>query len=133
METIATSDPGKNVIFVGEGLLYFMNRRQVSSLFARIADALPGSRVVFDCQSPLYLWYCNRRHPMRDSRLEFSLRRASEIEQWDPRFHVERFVGFGDHPYYDEYLSRFSRMTRVARRALPLLRHFFKIVQVRLG
>lgn len=121
-----------NIMFVADGLFYFMTREQVAQLFRDIADVFPGSQVVFDCQSPLYLYYCNLRHPLEDSKLEFSLSRMKEIERWDARFRVKRCVGFGDSPLYAPFMARFSLMTRIARRLFPPLRHMFRIAEVEL-
>jgi O-methyltransferase involved in polyketide biosynthesis len=132
LAVLPEGEPTKR-LFVADGLFYFMTRRQVADLFRDIADAFPGSQIVFDCQSPMYLYYCNRRHPLKDSQLVFSLTWISDIERWDPRFRVKEYVGFGDSPEYDRLMPRFSLVTRIARRFFPPLRHMFKITRVELG
>ena len=124
----------KTPLFVAEGVLYFLSRKEVASLFARLADRFPGSAIVFDAQSSLMLWVSNLRHPLSDSKLRFTVRgNASEIEDWDPRFHVRRYVGFGDSPYYDRAMDRLSWVKRLMARFPLLSRHAFKIVEVELG
>jgi len=97
-----------SVIFVSEGVFYFFVEQQLRELFSRLADHFPGSRIVFDSQSPLYLWYSNRRV-------------------------VEKSVGFGDSPYYDKHFRRFRRLFRWARRLWPPVRNMFRISVIRLG
>jgi len=121
----------RSPLFVAEGVLYFLSREQVIWLFTQLADRFPGSAIVFDAQSPLLLWMSNLRHPLSGSKLRFSLgRNASEMERWDPRFHVEQYVGYGDSPYYDRAMGRLSRIKRLMARFRSLSRHGFKIVQV---
>ena len=118
-------------LFVAEGMLYFLGNAEVRELFVRLADRFPGSAIVFDAQSPLFLMLSNLRHPLNTSKLRFSLgRNGAEIERWDPRLHVQRYVGFGDSPYYDRVKTRLSWLKRLAAVAHPLTRHAFKIVEV---
>jgi O-methyltransferase involved in polyketide biosynthesis len=133
IETVAET-AASAVLFVAEGVLYFLARQQVAGLFRRLADRFPGASILFDCQSPLYLLYNNLTHPLRDARLVWSVGRVREIQRWDPRFAMEAYVGFGDPPYYDKrYLRRLPWPQRLARIVYPPARHMFKICQVRLG
>jgi O-methyltransferase involved in polyketide biosynthesis len=121
------------LMFVAEGVFYFLSRQELARLFSSLADVFPGSCIVFDAQSPLYLWYCNRRHPLRGSRLLWSMRRGEEVEGWDSRMKLTRYIGFGDRPHYGDHMNRFPWTTRLARLVCPPIRHFFKICQVQLG
>ncbi len=126
----ASSSPA---MFVSEGVFYFFAEQQLRELFGRLADHFPGSRIVFDSQSPLFLWYSNRRHPLQDSRLQWSIANVRQIETWDRRFVVEKSVGFGDSPYYDKHFRRFGSLFRFMRRLWPPVRNMFRISVVRLG
>lgn len=118
-------------LFVAEGMLYFLSNAEVRELFVRLADRFPGSAFIFDAQSPWFLLVSNLRHPLRTSKLRFTLgRNGTEIQRWDRRFHVQRYVGYGDSPYYDRVKSRLSWLKRLAAAAYPLTRHAFKIVEV---
>jgi len=121
-------------LFVAEGVFYFLTADEVRQLFTRLADCFPGSKLIFDAQSPLFLRVSNWRHPLRTSRLSFSVgRQAAEIASWDPRFQVEKYVGFGDSPYYDHARRRLSLLKRLAISLPAVTRDMFKIVQVGFG
>ena len=124
---------GSAVLCVAEGVFYFFSESQLQELFARLASCLPGAKVVFDCQSPAYLRYCNWRHPLRNSRLQWAIGNLRRIESWDPRLSVEQWIGFGDRPDYDAFRSRLPRSLRLARWLCPCVRQFFRIVRVRCG
>ncbi len=118
------------ILFIAEGVFYFFEERQLREILSRLADRFPGSSLIFDAQSPLYLWVSNCRHPFRDSRLQFSLAGVKRVESWDARLRVQQYIGFGDSPFYDAGMARVSRLRRWGRRLFPPVRHLFKIVQV---
>ena len=132
LSSVKASNP-KSVLFISEGMFYFLTARQIRELFATLADNFPGARLIFDSQSPLYAWYCNLKQPKQCTKISWSIGRGDQIAQWDARFHVEQFIGFGDSPYYDAYWRRLSALARFARCAFPPVRHFFTITQLRLG
>jgi len=119
------------ILFVAEGVLYFLPTAQVRQLLARLLETVPHGRLVFDAQSPMLLRFSNWRHPMEDSRLEFALASPREMESWDARLRVEKYVGFGDSPYYDGMMDRISWVKRWGRRLFPPSKHLFKVVQIR--
>lgn len=122
------------ILFVAEGMFYFLAPRQVRELLQRLADRFPGTSVVFDCQSPLLLAYNNWRQPVHNARMRWSMRRARDLEAWDPRFHLEQYIGFGDRDYYPPAIwQRLSLVQRLVRRLWPPSRHLFKICRLRLG
>ncbi|NND99698.1 MAG: class I SAM-dependent methyltransferase [Pirellulaceae bacterium] len=118
------------ILFIAEGVFYFFDESQIRNLLSRLVDRFPGSSLIFDAQSPFFLFVSNIRHPLQDSRLRFSLGKVGRIESWDPRLTVQKYVGFGDAPYYDAGMHRVSPLRRWGRRLIPPVRHLFKIVQV---
>ncbi len=122
------------VLFVAEGMFYFLGSRHVQALLQRLADRFPGSAVVFDCQSPLLLAYNNWRQPVRNAQMQWSVRRVRDLEAWDPRFRLEQYIGFGDRDYYPPAIwQRLPIAQRLLRRLWPPSRHLFKICRLRLG
>jgi O-methyltransferase involved in polyketide biosynthesis len=121
---------GSNVLFTLEGVLYFFSKKQVIQLLKQMADQFPNAGALFDVQSPWFLAVSNWRHPLKDSRLQFSLANPKRLQYWDSRFHVEKYVGFGDSPYYDKGMSRLSRFRRWGRKLFPPARHLFKVVHL---
>ena len=133
LDSISESGP-TSIMFVAEGMLYFLPPEQVRRLFLRLADRFPGSRFVFDSQSPLFLRFNNFKQPVAGAKMLWALRRQKEIERWDPRYVVEESIGFGDPRYYQQsHLRRLPLLQRAAQRLWPPSRHMFRISQVRLG
>ena len=133
LDELADVDPSE-VLFIAEGVLYFVPGEEVSALFTRLADRFPGAKVLFDCMSPLYLMANNIVHPLDGVKLLWSVGRRRDIERWDPRLEIEEFIGFGDAPYYDRnMLDRLSWYQRLGRRFYPPARNMFRICQVHLA
>ncbi len=122
------------LLFVAEGMLYFLARPDVERLLRRLAERFPGSQAAFDCQSPLFLWLNNLRQPVRDARMRWSLRGPRDLARWQAPLTVEKSIGFGDRPYYEpSWLARLPRYQQLAHRYVPGARRSFSICQVRLG
>lgn len=119
-----------NVIFTLEGVLYFFDDDQVRNLLKQLADHFPDSGVIFDTQSPLFLMVSNMRHPLSDSKLKFSLSSTRKLLNWDSRFEISQFVGFGDSPFFDLAMKRFSVLRRWGRFLFPPSRNLFKIIHL---
>jgi len=130
MNRVVKESPAGPILFVAEGVFYFFQRLEIEGVMRRLADRFPLGEIVFDAQSPWFLMVSNWRHPLRDSRLEFSLGSAVDVEQWDDRLRLKQAIGFGDSPYYDQGMKRVSNLRRWARRLLPPVRHLFKVVHV---
>ncbi|MEQ8791303.1 MAG: class I SAM-dependent methyltransferase [Pirellulaceae bacterium] len=120
-------------LFVVEGVFYFLSSSEVVAVLKRIADEFPGARVIFDAQSPLFVRYSNLRQPIDRAQLRFSLRHPKDVEQWDPRFKMEKYVGFGDAPFYTGVMHRLAWYKRLIGLAHPLTWRLFTVNQVRLG
>ncbi len=97
------------VMFVAEGVLYFLSPAQVDRLLESMIDRFPYASFVFDAQSPWYLWFSNLRQPVKDAQMQFSVGRVKDLEAKHPRLKVERWIGYGDQPYYQNMLSRLGR------------------------
>jgi O-methyltransferase involved in polyketide biosynthesis len=118
------------VLLVAEGVFYFFDESDLRELFARLARAFPGGGLIFDAQSPWYLWYSRWRHPVRKSPLRWSLGQVNQLERWASGIRLRRWIGFGDRPYYEGHLHRFPVLFRWARRVWPPVRGAFKIVEI---
>lgn len=127
LQATATAD-----LVIAEGVFYFLSNDQVRHVFTELATAFPGVSVIFDVQSPVFLWFSNLRQPIARAELKFSVHRPSSIENWDPRFHVDRCVGFGDSPFYDGMMHRLAWYKRALGWAHPLTRRLFQIIQLKL-
>jgi O-methyltransferase involved in polyketide biosynthesis len=132
LDSVVKVCPAADLI-VAEGVFYFFTKQQVRDVFRRLADAFPGASVVFDAQSPLFLWFSNFRQPIDRARLKFSLRDHRELEGWDPGFQVQRCIGFGDSPFYDGLVQRLAWYKRVLGWSHPLSRRLFQIIQLKLA
>jgi O-methyltransferase involved in polyketide biosynthesis len=87
-------DLGRPAIVVAEGVLYFLRRAQVESLFraqAEAADArLANVEIAFDYASPFGAWIVTRRpaHRQLGTTFFWTLRNPSELRRVDPRLEV---------------------------------------------
>ncbi len=119
------------VMFVAEGVLYFLSAAQVDALLESMIDRFPQASFVFDAQSPWYLWFSNLRQPVQDAQMQFAVGRVSDLEAKHPRLKVERWIGYGDQPYYQNMLSRLGPVKRWGRRLCPPVRSMFKVLDLR--
>ena len=116
-------------LFIAEGVFYFFSRDQIRDFLGRLKTEFPGSSIVFDAVSALYLKLSNLQHPLANSRLEFALSpQAADIPGWDPEMTSSNYIGFGDSPWYDDVMHRFSWWKRYAVRLLRPARHAFMVV-----
>lgn len=87
-------DAGRPAIVVAEGVLYFLQRAQVESLFRAQAEAADARRadieIAFDYASPLGAWIVTRRpaHRQLGTTFGWTLRSLNELRRVDPRFEV---------------------------------------------
>lgn len=116
-------------LFIAEGVFYFFSRPQIRDFLGRLKTEFPGSSIVFDAVSELYLKLSNLQHPLANSRLEFALcPEAADIPAWDPQMIIRNYIGFGDSPWYDGVMHRFAWWKRYAVRLLRPARHAFMVV-----
>ncbi|MGH7924378.1 MAG: class I SAM-dependent methyltransferase [Candidatus Binatus sp.] len=87
-------DRGRPAIVVAEGLLYFLQRAQVESLFRAQAEAADARRanieVVFDYASPFGAWIVARRpaHRQLGTNFYWTLHNPADLRRIDPRLEV---------------------------------------------
>lgn len=82
-----------SVFFLASGVLYYFEESQVKAFLIRLADAFPGSEIVFDACSPRGLRIANRKvikaGGMGDAAvLKWGLQRVKDLERWDRRIVV---------------------------------------------
>jgi O-methyltransferase involved in polyketide biosynthesis len=87
-------DAGRAAIVVAEGVLYFLQRAQVESLFraqAKAADAQRASvEIAFDYASPFGAWIVTHRpaHRQLGTTFSWTVHNPSEVRSVDPRLEV---------------------------------------------
>ena len=87
-------DAGRPAIVVAEGVLYFLQRAQVESLFRAQAEAADARRanveIAFDYASPFGAWIVTRRpaHRQLGTIFSWTVHNPSEVRSVDPRLEV---------------------------------------------
>jgi O-methyltransferase involved in polyketide biosynthesis len=87
-------DDGRPAIVVAEGVLFFLQREQVESLFRAQADAADARRanleVAFDYASPFGAWIVTRRpaHRQLGTTFQWTVHNPIELRRVDPRLEV---------------------------------------------
>ena len=87
-------DLGRPAIVVAEGLLYFLRRAQVESIFRALADAADARRanleIAFDYASPFGAWIVARRpaHRQLGTTFYWTLHNPRDLRRVDPRLEV---------------------------------------------
>ena len=85
---------GRPAIVVAEGVLYFLQRAQVESLFRAQADAADARRadveIAFDYASPFGAWIVTRRpaHRQLGTTFSWTVHNPGELRRVDPRLEV---------------------------------------------
>jgi len=87
-------DTGRPAIVVAEGVLFFLQRAQVESLFRAQADAADARHadleIAFDYASPFGAWIVTRRpaHRQLGTTFAWTVHNPSELRRIDPRLEV---------------------------------------------
>ncbi len=87
-------DAGRPAIVVAEGVLYFLQRAQVESLFRAQAEAADARRanveIAFDYASPFGAWIVTRRpaHRQLGTTFSWTVHNPGELRRVDPRLEV---------------------------------------------
>ena len=82
-----------SIFFLASGVFYYLEEVQIKAFLIKLANALPGSEVLFDACSPRGVGLANRKvikaGGMDDSAvLKWGLQRARDMESWDSRITV---------------------------------------------
>lgn len=115
-------------LIIAEGVLMFVPRAEVLATLRRIAEALPGTRVVADAIGGLMV-RCPWLHdtlPSTGVRFAWGLRRLDEPSTWDPRIRLEAV-----HPLLLDGGRRWRWMRLL--RPIPVMRRQFVLLEVRCG
>jgi O-methyltransferase involved in polyketide biosynthesis len=87
-------DAGRPAIVVAEGVLFFLERAQVESLFRAQAEAADARRanleIAFDYASPFGAWIVTRRpaHRQLGTTFQWTVHNPSELRRVDPRLEL---------------------------------------------
>lgn len=120
------------VVFVSEGVLYWLGEENVRGLFCRLAERFPGSAIIFDSQSPMFVRYTHWRvRGFQQAKIRWAISNVNKIESWSPRLQVDKNIRFGDSPYYDSVIKRLPLHVQIAPRVFPPVRRFFQVSRVR--
>jgi methyltransferase (TIGR00027 family) len=121
-------DAGRARLFLAEGVFMYLEGREVRSLVKALAERFPGSALVFDGMSPLFVWLHNRQAILRrlDVLLRWGLRNPREPETWAPNVRL-----LDCWSYFDEPERRLGRLAWL--RYVPGVRMGNVIVRCEIG
>ncbi|KOP27572.1 tetracenomycin C synthesis protein [Hapalosiphon sp. MRB220] len=120
-------------IFVAEGVLMYLNEKQVKQLFTNLLQEFSGSWFAFDSMSPLIVK--NQRY--HDSlkytlaKFDWGISDIHKIKNWDNRYKILDVFRFSDLP--NQYLKRFSLINRFLFSYIPILANSYRLALVKLG
>ena len=126
---LTTGDP---IFFLASGVLYYLEEVQVKAFLIKLANALPGSEILFDACSPRGLKMANRKvikaGGMDDSAiLRWGLQRARDMERWDSRIAVVE-----EYPIFQDMRRSLSRREKWGTFVSDAL-NIMSMVHLRLG
>ncbi|HUI30823.1 MAG TPA: class I SAM-dependent methyltransferase [Candidatus Acidoferrales bacterium] len=103
----------EHILFIAAGVYYYFEKSQIRKFFLKVADAFPGSEMVFDASSPRGVRVANKlviENAGLDEKsfLKWGLSNASELETWDRRIKVT-----DEYFYFRELKDRISLRARV--------------------
>lgn len=118
------------VMFISQGVLFYLTEEQVRQIFTLVADHFPGSQFAGDsCQRAI------RDNPQKaegiretGGRIQWGIDDIHEIESWDPRFRVLEVDSVVNH-----YRHRWDWKARLATFLIPGLRKVFTLNLLKLG
>ena len=84
---------GDHVLFIGAGVFYYSEREQVKDFFHRVADAFPGSEIVFDVCSTEGVKIANKEVIKKSgldekSFLLWGIDNSQQLLSWDSRIKI---------------------------------------------
>ncbi|RUR85842.1 class I SAM-dependent methyltransferase [Chlorogloeopsis fritschii PCC 9212] len=120
-------------MFIAEGVLMYLNERQVRQLFSNLLQEFPGSWFAFDSISPLFVKNQKYHDAIKhvSAKFDWGISDIREIKNWDSRYHIMEVCTFKDLPA--QYLKRFSLLNRLLFSYIPPLRNTYRLALVKLG
>ena len=115
------------VLFIAAGVFYYFEEAKIRSLLRRFAGRFSGAEVLFDACSPRGLRLANTRVIKaggmdQSAILRWGLRRAADIESWDPRIRV-----LDDYPIFRNLRRTLPVRARIATVISDFLRIMFMV------
>ncbi len=120
------------VMVVAEGLVMYLESRQIQQLFSGIIARFPGGEMAFDAFSRWGVWFVQRTPSVKatHAKLHWSIEDPRELEA-----QVPGLAFLAEVPAYDAgHLARFSGPARLAIRAMlavPVLRRLGRFLRYR--
>jgi O-methyltransferase involved in polyketide biosynthesis len=121
------------VFFMTAGVFVYFNEEEIKSLFIDMIREFPGSEIIFEIYSNLFLWLRNRmiansKHSVA-SRFYWGINSAKAIAKWSDKIHI-----IDEFPYY----SRINLEDYWNKKSLSSIKvmNFFKamkMVQLKFG
>jgi O-methyltransferase involved in polyketide biosynthesis len=113
----------QNVFFFAAGVFYYFEEQEVKGFLTRVANAFPGSEMMFDVSSPRGVKVANQmviKNTGLDEKsfLTWGLDSPATISSWDKRFEIVNC---------DYYFGRRARSLPLNVRLVGLLSDFLKI------
>jgi O-methyltransferase involved in polyketide biosynthesis len=117
----------EKVLIIVEGVLMYMNEKQVRSIFSRIGLSFTNSQIVFDTIPKSFVKL--KRHKsinVEQAPFNWGNNSSSEIEDWEYGFKKAR-----DYPYLSKHLRRWK--TSALLSIFPNIHNGFKICQMQIN
>ena len=116
---------GQPCLFIAEGLLIYLSEDRVKQIFANLSEHFSGSKLAFDCVSPLLV---GRHSPEKMSaRFNWGITDLKKIEAWNSHYQLLEVKSFWDAP--ERYIKRFSRLNRLLF-SLPIICNSYRMALV---
>ncbi|MFB2771287.1 class I SAM-dependent methyltransferase [Pelatocladus sp. BLCC-F211] len=120
-------------IFVAEGVLMYLNEKQVQQLFTNLLQEFPGSWFAFDSMSPLIVKNQKYHDSLKytSAKFDWGISDIYKIKNWDNRYQILDICRFSDLP--SKYLKRFSLIERFLFSYIPFLANSYRLALVKFG
>jgi O-methyltransferase involved in polyketide biosynthesis len=82
-----------NVLFIAAGVFYYFEAAQIRRFLIKLADAFPGSEIVFDATTPFGVKMANQKVIKESgmdekSFLKWGLQNGKDLQAWDSRIQI---------------------------------------------
>ncbi|MHA2402775.1 MAG: class I SAM-dependent methyltransferase [Candidatus Kariarchaeaceae archaeon] len=117
---------GRKTFFIAEGLLNYLNEKEVKSIIYAIKDNFPTSEFVFEANSLLITRSWHKHHHIKRafSMFKWGINTGKILEKWTKQIELVQ-----EWYYLDKYLRRWKWMRFF--RLVPRLRKVMKIIHLR--